>query len=236
MASLIYIWRSDAINKLLQISDAVKDLRSRLSELVEIERDLHTRDKSISELTATLKGTTNAYAEIKADVETAFSDLKSTLRVTTNDFAEVKADVETMRDKMENLTLQSEDAGSQVIFQNLTNTLNEEANRLDPVPLAPYENAARNYQRMENAWNDLLGRLAARFGEIDRRSVAADIMSFTDRRRRGPTLDKDVAEEIARLHSAMKSSRRRKATKEQWLDDETADDFINACAEMEAAI
>lgn len=55
LMALFYIWKSDAIAKLIQISDAVKDLKAKLAELVEVEQRLGDRSASVSEMVAVLR-------------------------------------------------------------------------------------------------------------------------------------------------------------------------------------
>lgn len=69
IGALIYIWRSDAIGKLIRISDAVKDLNKKLSDLVEAEQSLRALSETFSEVTLSLNQVQSDILEMKADVE-----------------------------------------------------------------------------------------------------------------------------------------------------------------------
>lgn|GEM_PF-5778908 len=185
LMALFYVWRSDAIAKLIQISDAVKDLKAKLVELVETERSLADRTNSISEMTAALH---------KA----------------LGDFAEIKANVENIRDRVD------EDAEQSVSLTGKREPALGVRHKLDD---------------MEEAWADLLAAISTAFGSFDRRSVAGEVYRFAHGNRKGLRLSYDVADEIARLHSSIKSFRRRQSSSEVWLDDDTYAKFIGGCNE-----
>ena len=69
LLALIYIWRSDAIGKLIKISDAVRDLRDRLKELVEVEERLRESTSTIIEITTTLNDLQSEFLLMKADIQ-----------------------------------------------------------------------------------------------------------------------------------------------------------------------
>jgi regulator of replication initiation timing len=179
---LIYIWRSDAVTKLIQIADAVKDLKSKLAELVQTEQQLS--DRSI-----------------------AISDITSSLKQVISDSAEIKAEVENIRDRLE----------EENKFQNPQNTIITNISALE------------DFKNIEKKWSELLNLLQNVFGYFDKRSVAGEVYRYTHGNRKGPRLTYDTAEEIARLHSSIKSFRRRKAAITNWLDKETYSRFISAC-------
>lgn len=191
--ALIYIWRSDAIAKLIQISDAVKDLKAKLAELVETEQRLSDRSASISEIVAVLKQA-------------------------SGNFAEIKAEVENIRDRVEE---ESENTiATDVGFSKAGSSA---------VAVAINSSAEDRFKNIEAAWSELLQSLSRVFGDFDKRSVAGEVYLYTHGNRKGPKLAYDTAEEIARLHSSIKSFRRRKSSIDNWLDEDTYLRFIAAC-------
>jgi len=90
-------------------------------------------------------------------------------------------------------------------------------------------NAPQRLQQMEEVWASLLTALSEQFGGFDKRSVAGEVFRFAHRNRKGARLSYDLADKIARLHSSMKSFRRRQSSSEVWLDVDTYEKFISAC-------
>lgn len=184
---LIYVWRSDAIGKLIKISDLVKDLNENLVQLVEAEQKLRQTSGPILEATETM-------TQIQAD------------------FLSIKADVENIRDKIE---------------QRSDRTAPDEQGpktQLLPPP--------DMFTRMEHSWKLLMQALEDKFGLFDRRSVAGEAYRFAHGNRKGARLTYDLADEIARLHSSIKSYRRRYSSVGDWLDQETYDAFVGSCQAM----
>lgn len=190
LVGLAYIWRSDAVGKLIRISDAVNDLSAKLKELVEAEQKLRQTSGPIL-------------------------DAAERMNQVQLDFLSIKADVENIRDKVDH--------------------------RVDahPLPQQPAGNsvlsASDMFQRMDHAWQELLDVMEARFGWFDRRSVAAIAYRLTHANR-NDALDWDVADEIAGLHSSIKSYRRRTATREDWLDQDIYEQFIQSCERVKKEV
>jgi len=188
---LIYIWRSDAISKLIKISDSVKDLNGKLAELVEAEQRLKQTSVAILEVTTSI----NQVQE---------------------DFLSIKADIENIRDKVE----QRPDIIA-VVEPNLL---------VQQMPLQEM------FDAMDRSWQLLVKALQDRFGWFDARSVAVAVRGFAHGNRKGLRLSYDEADEIARLHSSIKSYRRRQAYLENWLDIEMRDEFVESCERVKDQI
>ena len=183
LLALIYIWRSDAIGKLIKISDAVRDLRDRLKELVEVEERLRESTSTIIEITTTL------------------NDLQS-------EFLLMKADIQSIRDNVDQRHALPVHLGQKSV---------EEEKQLK-----------RMFTEMDNAWQTLTQTMTGKFGYFDLRSTGSAAHRFTHGNR-GVRLTGDQAEEIARLHSSIKSYRRRQSYLSDWLDEQTKDQFLSAC-------
>lgn len=185
LLTLLYVWRSDAIGKLIKISDAVQDLRERLKELVEAEERLNHSVGAISEVTATI------------------NQLQS-------DFLLMKADVENIRDRVD---------------QPIDHFQHDE-------PIAHGNNAELNerFSQIDSAWQSLSEALQEKFGWFDGRKTGSEAYRFAHGNRKGAKLTYEQADEIARLHSSIKSYRRRHASLGDWLTAETRDEFVAACA------
>lgn len=184
---LIYVWRSDAIGKLIKISDSVKDLNENLVQLVEAEQKLRQTSGPILEATETM-------TKIQAD------------------FLSIKADVENIRDRIE---LRSDGAAQ-----------DEQGPKTQTLP--PHD----MFTRMDHSWQVLMQALDDKFGWFDRRSVAGEVYRFAHGNRKGARLTYDQADEIARLHSSIKSYRRRFSSVDDWLDQETFEAFVGSCQAM----
>lgn len=182
--ALIYVWRSDAIGNLIKISDAVKDLRDRLKELVDAEQRLSQSVGGIAEVTATI------------------NQLQSEL-------FSMRADVESIRDKV--------DQRPEAVIEIVEPTMSE-ISRLEAL-----------FADIDGAWQALTHELDSKFGWFDRRSTGSEVYRFAHGNRKGPRLTYDQADEIARLHSSIKSYRRRQASLADWLTQDVRDEFVEAC-------
>jgi uncharacterized phage infection (PIP) family protein YhgE len=185
LLALIYVWRSDAIGKLIKISDSVKDLNDRLKDLVDAEQRLSQSVGGIGEVTTTI------------------NDLQSDLLL-------MKADVESIRDKVD----QPPDGTS----ENSEPTKSEK-NKLDSL-----------FSDIDGAWQAVTQELESKFGWFDRRSTGSEAYRFAHGNRKGPRLSYDLADEIARLHSSIKSYRRRHGSLAEWLTQDVRDEFVKACS------
>lgn len=184
LLALIYIWRSDAIGNLIKISDAVKDLRDRLAELVDVEQRLRASIAEIGEVTTTIN-------QLQAE------------------FLSMKADVENIRDKV--------DQRPEVTSENLE--LAKSETELEAL-----------FSDIDDAWQALTRELEVKFGWFDRRSTGSEVYRFAHRNRKGQRLSYEQADEIARLHSSIKSYRRRQAFLSDWLTQDVRDEFVKACS------
>ena len=184
LVALIYVWRSDAIGKLLRISSAVDDLKARISDLVEAEERLATTINNLPQLTGTI----------------------DRLEVT---LLNMNASVENIQDRVD----------------RRTDTASIEAK---PANHEPQYDLEQVFASLESAWKELSDTLEERFGWFDRRSTGSEAYRFAHGNRKGNKLTYEQADEIARLHSAMKSYRRRQRNLEDWLTEEVREDFVNA--------
>lgn len=198
--ALIYIWRSDAIAKLIQIAGAVKDLEARLAELVETEKRLSDRSVSISETVAVLKQASENFAEIKAGVEII-------------------------------VDRGGEEGENTVVAAVASATAGSVATAVGTA-----DSAEERFGRIEAVWGDLMLLLGRAFGGFDKRSVAGEVYRYAHGNRKGVRLTYETAEEIARLHTSIKSFRRRKSTIDNWLDQEISLKFIDACVDAIGAV
>jgi chromosome segregation ATPase len=82
------------------------------------------------------------------------------------------------------------------------------------------------FDEMENEWGKLIKALEDKFGPFDKRSTAAAAYRFAHGNRKLWRLDYEDAEEIGRLHSDMKSYRRRQSNLDDWLDSDVKDRFV----------
>ena len=155
LGTLVYVWRSDAIGKLLRISQAVEELRKRLGDLAESEERLTRSTGAISEATSI-------------------------------------------------------------------------ASTPDSCPPAQ-EGEGELFAAIEAAWLQLSSALDKAFGWFDKRKTGSEAYRFAHGNRKGAKLSYDQADEIARLHSSIKSYRRRQGTMSDWLDPETSKTFVAEC-------
>lgn len=88
------------------------------------------------------------------------------------------------------------------------------------------------FDQMEQKWGELTRALESKFGPFDKRSTAAAAYRFAHGNRKVYRLDYETAEEIGRLHSDMKSYRRRQSSLEEWLDAEIAEKFCSDSERM----
>jgi septal ring factor EnvC (AmiA/AmiB activator) len=188
---LIYVWRSDAIGQLIKISDSVKDLNAKLSELVSAEQSLKQSADSMLGITTTISQVQNEIISIKSDIENIVDNVETRF--------------ESLGDK-------------------------EQKEHIN----APAVNYL--FSSMEQEWQVLISALQDRFGSFDGRSVAASVRAFTHENRKGDKLTDDQAEEIGRLHSSIKSYRRRQYNIDEWLKSDTSDNFVNACKKIKLEI
>ena len=187
LVALFFVWKTDAIGKLVKVTAAIDDFKLRLNELIESEERLSKSAGSIGEITSTL---------------TSIQD----------DFVQLKADVENIRDRVD----QRSDAPVDI-------TPNQQDN---PV------NLSLLFEAMDKKWMQVNNCLEEIFGWFDRRSTAGEAYRFAHGNRKGPRLEYEEAEKIGRLHSSIKSYRRRYGSLPDWLTEEVSEDFIRSCDDV----
>ena len=189
--TLIYVWRSDAINKLIKISEAVKQLREQLKELVEAEEQLRQSVGAVAEMTALT-------IQLQSDVQL------------------MKADIENIRDRV--------DTPHEMVPDSSANSKTS-------------DNELGNwFSQIDEAWQNLSETLQTKLGYYDWRMTGSEAYRFAHGNRKGTKLSYEQADEVARLHSSIKSYRRRQSSLSEWLTKETMNEFVNACKDIEEQI
>ena len=182
LLALIYIWRSDAIGKLINIAKAIDDLKTTLRDVVEAEE--------------AMRRTSGGFTELAGLIKEYQSDLVS-----------IKLDVEGIRDRV----------GTQ-----------QEASPAIAAADVSTPDLQEVFANMDREWRKLVDALIQKFGWIDGRMIGSEAYRLAHGNRKGLKLTYDQAEEIGRLHSEIKSYRRRQSELASWLTPEIAHDFSDA--------
>ncbi len=83
------------------------------------------------------------------------------------------------------------------------------------------------YDEMDKKWLELTADLEKVFGYFDKRATGSAVFRFAHGNRRD-RLPIEMAEDISRLHSEIKSYRRRQSNLEDWLDRDTYKNFLRS--------
>lgn len=185
--ALIYVWRTDVITKLIKISEAAKDIRSQIKDLIDVEEKLRQSSDTINQLT-------------------------TTINLLQSDFVAVKADIENIQDRVDE------------VHGRPSGSLQVTALAQTSMPRTEIL-----FSEMNQAWQRLNEILSKKFGLFDGRSTGSEAYRFAHGNRKGLRLSYDQAGEIARLHSTIKSYRRRQASLSEWLTLDIQRDFIREC-------
>lgn len=159
---------------------------------------------SIEEFKSKLSDLIDSEEKLRASAG-SIGEVTSALVGIQNDFVQLKADVENIRDRVDQPSDHSQQASSSTA------------------------DLSRLFQNMEQSWKSVNNRLEEIFGWFDKRSIAGEVYRFAHGNRKTTRLEYEDADEIARLHSSIKSYRRRQSSLSEWLNKEVSEDFVAAC-------
>ncbi|MBA4161469.1 MAG: hypothetical protein C0515_05210 [Novosphingobium sp.] len=69
LIAIFYIWKSDALEKLIRITDAVKDLQSKMSDLIQVEQRLSQTVESIGGMVSNLNELQGSILEMRGGID-----------------------------------------------------------------------------------------------------------------------------------------------------------------------
>ncbi len=171
---------------------------------VDLVRHLLKVADAVSEIRPLLRNLAEVEEKLRAGAKT-ISTVTEQLRRVDDRITELHSDIEGIRDRVDQRADFSTD---EVALQK------------------PISNLNILFHEMEHSWNGVLSTLAEKFGQFDKRSVAAAAYRFAHGNRKFYRLSYELADDIGQLHSTMKSYRRRQGTLDDWLDEETKNQFI----------
>lgn len=137
------------------------------------------------------------------------TELTTTINDLHSELISMRADVESIRDKVDQKP--------------------ENALEIDKSIKKNHVDLDDLFAEIDLAWKTLTDELDNKFGWFDRRSTGSEAYRFAHGNRKGPRLSYETADEIARLHSSIKSYRRRRYNLSDWLTSEIRDEFLKAC-------